>query len=115
MTMGDKFNELYGVVHELKPIIFEIRDSQKVMECRIRDSEIKTAEHKVKINRIEIDLDGLGKKLRVIPIHAARLQSGSKFDAFLEFLLLAPKFWHIIMTVAMAIITVFTIAWHRKP
>ncbi len=102
------------MVHELKPIIFEIRDSQKVMECRIRDSEIKTAEHKVKINRLEIDLDGLGKKLRVIPIHAARLQSGSKFDAILEFLVIAPKFWHIILTAAMALITAITIAWRHR-
>ncbi len=111
--LEDKLDELSGMVHELKPVVFEIRENQRYMDARIRDFEIKYEGHEAKIDHLIIDSDSLGKKIRACEMNQAIERGDSKLFNFLEVLAILPRYWHIIMSLVMAAATAITIAWRR--
>lgn len=107
-----KIDEMFGMLHELKPVVMDIREGQKEMDARVRGVEVQAGAHSVKIERIQSDLDGLGKKIRYAPTPAA--PEGRSFGAFLEIIASLPTYWHVVVSAVLFASSVAAVAWGRK-
>lgn len=119
--MSDKLDEMFGMLHEIKPVILDIRDGQKAMDIRVRAVENLGVEHKVRLARIDTDLDALGKKVRerptIGPIGAtgAAGADGSNWRGLMEFFSVLPTYWHVVVSIMMFSATVLVTAWKKRP
>lgn len=115
--MSDKLDELLGLVHEMKPMLSDVRESQKATESRVRASELLAVEHGVKITRLESDVDGLGRKVRHVAngdtLVAAKAEGGN-WRALIELLAVLPQYWHVILSIGMSAIAAITLIWRHR-
>ena len=103
-----KIDEMFGLLHEMKPVVLDIREGQKSMDTRVRAIEVNVGVHAVKIDRIQTDLDGLGRKVRGIETRPPATSEGRWTD-IVEFLGAIPLYWHVIgyaVTVGIAVVAV---------
>lgn len=116
-----KIDDMFGLLHEMKPVLIDVREGQKAMDARMRDSEVRSERHAVKIERLESDIDGLGRKVRnhTGGISQPRGESpGGKWLSFLEIFAVLPQYWHVALSIGMGAVTVFTVlisVWRHKP
>jgi hypothetical protein len=113
-----KIDEMHGMIHSMKPVLESVREDQRAFELRLRGAETTATEHKVKIERIQDDLDGLGRKVRSYPVADAALRGeprGGKWLAFLEFMAVLPQYWHVVLSLGMTVVAALTIVWHHFP
>lgn len=102
MADSEKIDAMFGMLHELKPVVLAIKEDTKSMDARLRASEVQGAEHGVKIDRLQDDVDGLGRKVRVVETRAANPlpdktpRESGKWTATIEFLAALPAYWHFI-------------------
>lgn len=119
MDNDQKLDDMHGMLHEMRPMLAEVRDTQKAMDSRLRIVEVVAVEHKVKIDRIQSDLDGLGRKVRARPTGADAAgrgePRGGKWLAFLEFLAVVPQYWHVIFSLGSLVTTAAVILYRHWP
>ena len=116
---NDKIDEIHKVIYAMKPMLEDVRDSQRGMDTRMRAVEIVGAEHKVKIDRIQSDMDGLGRKVRSIqPLSIAEKRGeprGGWWAGMMDFFEALPFYWKFILPWASAIIATVVAAWRHRP
>lgn len=123
MGQEDKIDQMNGLLHEMKPMLESVVDGQKTMDARMRSIEVRAEQHHVKIGRLQSDMDGMGQLVRrysevkvtsgingINDLEELRgTPRGGKWLAILEFLAVAPQYWHIIISIFMTAITVCTL------
>lgn len=101
--------EIHGTISGIKPVLEANTLALKELDMRQRRADIVAAEHGVKIERLQNDLDGLGRKVRVAQSvqHLHRAQetgkpagADTKWITFLEFLVILPKYGHVLLGIA---------------
>ena len=112
-----KIDAMFGMLHEMKPVLIDVREGQKEMDARVRSVELQVGTHAVKIERIQSDIDGLGKKIRhttpiVIP---ARRSDHLGWRSLMEFLSVLPTYWHVILSAGLCFSSFLAILWRRHP
>ncbi len=118
MPDSEKIDAMFGMLHEIKPVVLDIKEGQKAMDTRLRVVEGIGVAHEVKISRIQSDMDGLGRKVRSYqPLSNAEERGeprGGKWLAFLEVLAVLPQYWHVCLSIGMAALTLATILIRHK-
>ncbi len=117
-----KIDEMFGLLHELKPVVLDIREGQKSMDERMRATETRGAEHGVKIDRLQEDVDGLGRKVRAVEVRATvpiavapPVESSGKWVALAEFIHALPAYWHVAALSLGWVLSVVAILWRHRP
>lgn len=118
--MADKdqqINEMHGMLHAMKPMLEAVREDTKAIDARVRASELQGAEHGVKIQRLQEDVDGLGRKIRyAVPAPpAAAGETPGKWAAFADFMGALPTYWHVIVSAAMFVGATVTMLVRHRP
>jgi hypothetical protein len=111
-----KIDEMRDMLHELKPVVLDIREGQKAIDIRMRAVEVLGAAHTVKIDRIQTDMDGLGRKVRSIetrPPSGPPAPAPGRWDSMVDFLAAVPAYWHVAAYAVTALIAFVAIL--RKP
>jgi hypothetical protein len=118
MADSEKIDEMHGMIHAMKPMLEDVRADQKAMDSRMRVNEARGERHEVKIDRIQSDMDGLGRKVRNCqPASIAEVRGeprGGKWLAFLEFMAVVPQYWHVCLSIASVGISAVVIAWKTR-
>lgn len=94
-----KIDEMFGMLHEIKPMISHMHESQKEIELRMRVLEARGEQHQVKIERLQSDFGGICRKFSNLAIagQPARVQeTKSWWLSVIEFLSVAPTYWHFV-------------------
>ena len=110
-----KVDAVVAAVNRMEPMLGDVRTGQKDADIRLRAVEVNIASHTVKIERIQTDIDGLGRKVRSIEIRPPGpppAETG-KWAAVAEFVGSIPAYWHAIGYVAAAVLSVLAIASHK--
>lgn len=96
MDIESKVGDIRDMLHELKPVIHASAKAIESIDLRTRALEIKDKEHDVKIDRLGLDMDGLGRKVRVTGERLV-MERPSKLGLveIVEAMIALPKFWHI--------------------
>lgn len=125
MPDNDKLDAIFAAVHEMKPMLADVRDGQKSTEARLRASEISQAEHGVKIERLQTDFDGLGRKVRAVEtrilapaapaVPAPARESKFSWTTIIEFLSAAPTLAHFVITVFIGLGAIAAAFWRHGP
>lgn len=90
--------EIHGTVSGIQPVLEANTATLRVMDERQRKGEMVSVEHGVKIERLESDVDGLGRKLRSQSLHLHQGGGGhGRWLSFLEAMVILPKYWHILL------------------
>lgn len=116
-----KIDEMRDMLHEMKPVLLDVREGQKAMDDRLRASELQGAAHGVKIDRLKEDVDGLGRKVRGIEVRGnlaaavAPAPREGKWAAAAEFLGAIPAYWHFLGYVAAGALSVAAFFVRHKP
>lgn len=114
MDASDKLllRDIFGAVSALKPALDANTVAIRSIEERQRRVEISQAEHGVRIDRLDLDVDGLGRKIRAhreaSPKEAA-LPSLGWWASGLGLLVEAPKYWHVLFSLGSIIATAFVV------
>ena len=115
-----KVDAVVAAVNRMEPMLGDVRSGQKDAEIRLRAVEVNIAAHTVKIERIQTDLDGLGRKVRHIemrppgPPTAPSAEVPGRWAAVAEFLGAIPAYWHAIGYVAAGVLSVAAIIARHK-
>jgi hypothetical protein len=113
-------NEIHGSVSGIGPLLKTHGDHLLRLDDRLRGVESKAIEQEVKAVRLQQDLDGLGRKVRVqgekrLTASQAPENGGSRWLAFLEVLAAAPKWVHAIVSIGSFAGLAATILWKHWP
>ncbi len=113
-----KLDDLLGMVHEIRPVVLRIEDGQKAFDTRLRSVEIVGAEHGVKIERIQSDIDGLGRKVRSYqPLSQAEKRGeprGGWWFSVMEFFEVMPLYAKFIIPWVTTAIAIVIAAWRHR-
>jgi hypothetical protein len=116
--------EIHGDVKSLVPEVRANTRSLEKIEERTGKLEVRAGESDVRIERAQEDIDGLGRKVRVVseraaaPILAApapAAEGGKWWIAGLEALAALPKFWHVFLSLGSIATTAFVILYKHWP
>lgn len=126
-----KIDDMSGMLHELRPVVLDIREGQKAMDVRMRAAEIQGAEHKVKIEGIHSDLGALGDKLRATAAAARAATAAAtatvaaaatpprsepgEWTSFVEFISAIPSIWHVGLAALAGFAAAFSFLVKHKP
>ncbi len=118
-----KLDRILGMVHEMKPVLIDVREGQKAMDERMRASETRGTEHEVKIERIQSDIDGMGRKVRGVEARTLALgptpppeTEPGRWRGIIEFVAAVPAVWHIVGGVvagAAGVISAVAFVWRH--
>lgn len=121
MPDSEKIDAMFGMLHELKPVVLAIKEDTKMMDARLRASEVQGAEHGVKIDRLQEDVDGLGRKIRIVetraanPLPAKATSEAGRWGAVLAFLAALPDYWHVAGSFVLGGGAIFAVLWRHRP
>ncbi len=107
------------MIHEMKPVLLEIRDNQKEIDIRVRSVEVLGVEHRVKIDRIQADMDGLGRKVRSYQVVSFAEKRGEPrggwWLSIIEFFEVLPVYRKFVIPWVATAIAVVVAAWRHRP
>lgn len=117
MADSEKIDEMRDMLHELRPVVLGIREDTKSMDERLRGSEIRAAEHGVKIERLQDDVDGLGRKVRAVEVRQPTTLPPSdtgRWASIAELLGAIPGVWHFVGYAVAGIISIAALIARHK-
>lgn len=117
----EKIDKIFEAVFEMRPMLSDVRENQRAIDERMRAAETRGAEHGVKIDRIQSDIDGLGRKVRAVEVRStvpsavAAADTPGKWAALADFLGALPAYWHVVASTAMFLAAIATTLARKKP
>ncbi len=103
MDDSEKLDRMFGMLHEMRPVVLDIREDQKAMDIRMRATEILGAEHGVKIRALEAK-------------PAAASSEPGRWATIAEFLGALPTYAHFAMSIGGVVLAALAVAFRlHKP